>query len=79
MYVNLQPIRTKIGFGDDEGAEATYVVSSKDRGSEGHLHIITEKGGEGFVEWCKGPLAQGYGARVSLKELLEWMETRGRD
>jgi hypothetical protein len=26
MYVNLQPIRTKIGFGDDEGAEATYVV-----------------------------------------------------
>ena len=51
-------------------------MSSKERGLEGHVHIITEKNGEGFVEWCKGSTGKGYGVKVSVKELFEWMETK---
>jgi hypothetical protein len=75
MYINLQPTRTKIGWGSDEGSEATYTVSSKEHGSEGHLHV-TEQNGEGVVEWCKDSTAQGYGVKVSVAELLEWMESK---
>jgi hypothetical protein len=78
MYLNPEKSRGKLSFGDDESF-VCYTVESKQAGHEGEMCFITEKDGNGSLEWCKGQTTHGYGVKVSLKELVDWMETRNSD
>jgi hypothetical protein len=77
MYINAENIRSSLSFGDDESF-ICYPVQSKESGHEGTVCFITDKDGDGSLEWCKGNTAHGYGVRVSLRELFDWVESRNR-
>ena len=79
MNINPDSCQTRISLGDDEDSFVCYSVVSKEVGLEGHICYIIDKDGDGAIEWCKDQTAQGYGVRVSLRELVEWMESRTSD
>jgi hypothetical protein len=45
---------------------------------EGDTHLGDLRIGRGKIEWCKGRVRAGGGNKVSWKELIEWLESRGR-
>jgi hypothetical protein len=79
MNINPDSCRTRISLGDNEDSFVGYSVASKEAGHEGHIYFIIDKEGNGALEWCKDQRPQRYGVRVSLRELVEWMETKNGD
>ena len=79
MYINPEDYEKRISWGNDEDSFVCYSVASKEAGHEGRICFVIDKDGNGLVEWRKDQPPQGYGVRVSLKELVEWMESRNSD
>ncbi len=53
-----------------------YSVESKDKGHIGEIYFIRYANGVGSIEWCKGNIVQGFGAKMDLEELFELLESR---
>ncbi len=80
MYINfgsMGNVRATRALFDMNGAsEVTFPVQSKKEGHIGEIHFISDKDGNGSIEWCKGNRAKGHGVKIDLEELLNLLEAR---
>lgn len=76
MYINFDSFRKRAEVGGD--SVSSYPVQSKETGHVGYIHFITDKNGIGYLEWCKGSTAEGYGEKISLADLFDLLERRSK-
>jgi hypothetical protein len=82
MYINLHGMPNR-GTPDHweeslNGKEfaAGFEVRFEDNRHAGSLHISKDKTGTGTIEWCKNEYVRGAGIEITVKELIEYLESR---
>lgn len=75
MYINFKNFNVKEELFSGESVHR-YSVESKDKGHIGEIYFIRDANGVGSIEWCKGNIVRGYGAKIDLEELFELLENR---
>lgn len=75
MYINFNNFKVNEEFFGGEAVHR-YSVEAKDKGHIGDIYFIRDANGVGSIEWCKGNIARGFGAKMDLEELFELLESR---
>jgi hypothetical protein len=76
MFINFKNFHVKEELFSGKSVHR-YSVESKDKGHIGEIYFIRDANGVSSIEWCKGNITKGFGAKIDLEELFELLESRG--
>lgn len=76
MYINFnKKVRTNEEVFSGKSTHS-YSVETKDEGDIGTIHFIRDANGIGSVEWCRGNTAEGFGVKMDLEKLINFLENK---
>jgi hypothetical protein len=81
MYINFSlplAVPEKATLGTDGSYSVKFSVNDKREGHVGSIYFSNDENGSGSMEWCRGNYIEGAGEKISLEELISFLESRER-